>query len=437
MREAGRIVAAAIAATTLAALGLAFPSSGLAASEEFTYTGAEQAFVVPAGVTSVNVVAIGSAGAASSTLDGATSQPGGQGARVAGTLAVTPGETLYVEVGGLGCNGSGVAAAQGGDGGGATDIREISVTDGGGVLCNPSYDGSSDYYQTDTSLNSRLIVAAGGGGGGYGFPGGAGGAAEQAGSGASAESRTAGGGGPGAAEQTFNGGEITGIGAGGGQGGSSGRYGVGGLSGASAGPPPVSGGGGGGGIFGGGGGAAWIVSGSLTRLGGGGGGGSNLVPTGGTETTTSEAAGVVISWTVTPASARVVKGTLASGTVANLAEDDDQLYTVNSTRSAKTAWQADFADVPEDADELTVTYRGSNSKRCVQTLSAFNFATGKLVVADKRRVGAAEKRIQTDLADLAGAPGDYVDAGKVRIRVSCRGESKFKARGEQLSLLDA
>jgi hypothetical protein len=61
----------------------------------YSYTGAEQPFTVPAGVSSVHVVAVGAAGGSS-----ASSIPGGKGARVSGDVSVTPGQTLYVEVGG-------------------------------------------------------------------------------------------------------------------------------------------------------------------------------------------------------------------------------------------------------------------------------------------------------------------------------------------------
>jgi hypothetical protein len=213
-----------------------------------TYTGAEQLFKVPGGVTSIHVVAIGGAGG------DATDSVGGAAAEVTGNITVTPGQTLYVEVGGLGedigaggaggFNGGGDGA---GGGGGASDIRTLPESSG---------------LSTDT----RLIVAAGGGGGGGSGPSGTGsngGAAGEPGSnseiyaGGGAGTSSAGGAG---AEGCL--GNIAGSG-------TLGEGGAGGNAGVSSGP----GGGGGGGDYGGGGGAGSCELGSS-----GGGGGSSLVP---------------------------------------------------------------------------------------------------------------------------------------------------------------
>lgn len=122
------------------------PASAGAVTQTFSYTGAQQTLMVPAGVSSVHVVAVGGRGG---------TVTGGFGAVVSGDLPVTPGEILFVEVGGNGLNG-GVSSAGGfngggdggphggGSGGGASDLRTGSASQGG-------------------SLSSRLIVAAGGG----------------------------------------------------------------------------------------------------------------------------------------------------------------------------------------------------------------------------------------------------------------------------------
>jgi hypothetical protein len=232
-RVARLLVSGAVA--LLAALAL--PVAASAAT--FGFTGEEQTYGVPAGVTALHVVAIGAAG-----RSGSAGGSGGAGAAVAGTLAVTPGQTLYVEVGGVGeCNGSGLGGSGtsfgGGAGGGASDVRTLSVADGGGSLCNT---------QSTPSLNSRLIVAGGGGGDGGGAFGtfGLGGAAGQAGTDGVAE-----GGQPGTATAGGSGGMGEDASPGGdgtlGQGGFGGGSGIVNVEG--------GGGGGGGGLYGGGGGA--------------------------------------------------------------------------------------------------------------------------------------------------------------------------------------
>ena len=221
---------------------LALPAAASAQAETFSFTGTEQTYTVPAGVTAVHVEAVGAAGEAGDAT-------GGMGALVSGELSVTPGQTLYVEVGGVGqCNGAGAGTpAGGGGGGGGTDVRTVSAAHSGGSFCGT---------QSAASLNSRLIVAAGGGGGsadlGFGADDG-GNAGQAAGGGAGTDS--AGGGGA----------------AGGGGTGDLGQGGAGGG---------IGGGGGGAGLYGGGGGGTTTAPPAFTFTSGGG-GGSSLVPAGG------------------------------------------------------------------------------------------------------------------------------------------------------------
>jgi hypothetical protein len=211
----------------------------------FSYTGVEQTYTVAAGVSNLSIMAIGGPGGG----PGGSSFPGGRAADVAGIVGVTPGEVLYVEVGGGGgqpdggFNGGGGGASGSGlswfGGGGASDVRTLPMSDG--VI----------------SLNSRLIVAAGGGaapgGGDAGQPGGS----------------SAGGG---AGTQTSGGAGGCGLpGVGCGDDGTLGMGGAGGISGTGA--NQRTGGGGGGGLYGGGGGGA-AAAGAV----GGGGGGSSEVP---------------------------------------------------------------------------------------------------------------------------------------------------------------
>jgi hypothetical protein len=89
-------------ASTVAAVMLACPpTAGLATvctdtSQLFNFTGAVQSFTVPAGVIEVTIDAAGAAGG----NVGAGS--GGEGAELAASFAVTPGETLNILVGGAG-----------------------------------------------------------------------------------------------------------------------------------------------------------------------------------------------------------------------------------------------------------------------------------------------------------------------------------------------
>jgi len=124
---------------TLGAVGVT--PAYAASSITFDYTGAEQQYVVPAGVYLIKVDASGAQG-----QSGNAGSSGGLGARAQATIAVTPGETLYIYVGGLnGYNGGGTGYSTYGNGGGASDVR-----------------------QSGNGTGNRVVVAGGGGGGGGG-----------------------------------------------------------------------------------------------------------------------------------------------------------------------------------------------------------------------------------------------------------------------------
>jgi hypothetical protein len=251
---------------------VAAPAS--AATRIFPYTGAEQTFVVPTEVHSIRVTAAGGEGATGTPIWAA----GGRGASVTTDIAVTPGDTLYVEVGGAGSMGG--PPAFGGGGAGGADALGGQPGGGGG--------GASDIRRLPRSAagstSTRLVVAAGGGGSGGGPYGGLGGAGDDDGGGCAICVTAQGDGGtPGTASAGGLGGDpYPGAGAIG----EDGRLGGGGAGGARG------GGGGGGGYYGGGGGGG----GDTTMHdggggGGGGGGGSSFVASGATATFDTSGAG--------------------------------------------------------------------------------------------------------------------------------------------------
>lgn len=245
------VVWIAPAAVTILLLVLTSPAVA-AETTVFGSTGAEQSYVVPAGVTEMSFVAIGGG-----TPGGGYNLPS-FGARVSGKLSVTPGETLYVEVGANGAGAIGMTGGLGGFNGGGNGGNSS-----GGYPAGLGGGGASDLRTVPRaqpgSLASRLLVAGGGGGGSglFGGPylGGRGGNA--GGLGANGSGATGGGAG------TQSGGGASGGGLA-----TAGTAGQGGSGGA------VGGGGGGGGYFGGGGG-----QGQASSQAGGGGGGSSFLGT--------------------------------------------------------------------------------------------------------------------------------------------------------------
>jgi hypothetical protein len=253
-------------------------TSGTTTTCVYTFTGTEQTFLVPTGVTSLTITAIGAAGETIGT------NPGGAGAQVFSTIGAIPGTTLFVEVGGAGgvstFNGGGLGAATAGDGGGASDVRTIARADAG-------------------TLPSRLVVAGGGGGAGSDGTCGAGtggdGGAQAAAGANGAICVVASSGGTGGGAGTSSAGGALGDGGAGGTAGSPGTVGTpgtGGDGGISAGAA-CGGGGGGGGVFGGGGGGGGLTGADVGAGGGGGGGSSHGTSLG----STSAAASVTIAYT--------------------------------------------------------------------------------------------------------------------------------------------
>ena len=235
-------------------IGVAWLTAAVAHAATFSYTGAEQGYTVPAGVTSLSITAVGAPGGGPQSGGLAA----GRGADVSGVVNVSAGQVLYVEVGG-----SGGFPAGGFNGGGDSVTNSLTSVYGGG--------GASDVRTLPMSagaisLNSRLIVAAGGGGSGSpaargGDAGAAGGSSPGGSVGGGAGTQTAGGAGGCDAFQTGCG--------------TAGTLGVGGTGGSSgAGAQAREGAGGGGGLYGGGGGGGVSQDGAV----GGGGGGSSLVP---------------------------------------------------------------------------------------------------------------------------------------------------------------
>ncbi len=230
-------------------------ASAAPSTVDFAYTGAVQTWVVPAGVTQATFDVVGASGG-DDTADGC-GDTGGEGGRSQATIAVTPGQTISIYVGGQGGPSNRVATpGEAGFNGGGIGGTGTEGTGGGG--------GASDVRAGGTSLADRVIVAGGGGGVGAACNGAGNGGA---GGGAVGTDGTAG-------NDAGKGGTATAGGAGANDAGD-GMLGQGGMGGAGGNPDNNrAGGGGGGGLYGGGGGS----DNGANFQPGGGGGGSGLCP---------------------------------------------------------------------------------------------------------------------------------------------------------------
>jgi hypothetical protein len=245
--------------------GLLWSGPAQADTATYVFTGTEQAFIVPAGVTSVHVVAVGARGGTGT----GNLNTGALGAESSADFSVTPGQLLYVEVGGLGGNGSTGNGGSGGfNGGGAGgSSADLAAGHGGGGGGGASDVRTAARFAVGT-LSSRLVIAAGGGGsgGGSGGFGAAGPGGLTGGSGGMGNGAGGGAGGSGATQV-----------APGGTGAQMGALGLGGPGEAGTATTAGGGGGGGAGLFGGGGGKKGSTA---SDDGGGGGGGSSGVAAG-------------------------------------------------------------------------------------------------------------------------------------------------------------
>ena len=318
-----------------------------AGSQAFAYSGGAQSFVVPAGVTTLNVTLYGAQGG-TAWYNGGISSVGGAGAKVTGSINVTPGETLQINVGGYpgasGSNGAGGAWQGGFNGGGNGGNFNVNKIGGGGG-------GASDIRRGGTALANRVAIAAGGGGGGAAGP-----AASVGGEGGLVGAQPPPGGIYSGQGGTAGAGGAAGSASGTGQ--TAGTLGQGGA-GATTGDVYV-GGGGGGGLYGGGGGAA---QGGGAFTGWGGGGGSSLVPAAGSALSgqNSGAGSVNLVWGLKPSviandTLFDAKGDIIAATADNVAirvpvGTNNQILTADSTQAPGIKWAAaPIGNVPVASD---------------------------------------------------------------------------------------
>jgi Bacterial Ig-like domain (group 3)/Glycine rich protein len=390
---------AAVPSMAQAALpsGCSQAAIGAAVVCSFGYTGAEQTFTVPAGVTEVTLTATGASGGT------AVYGTAGLGGVATDTAAVTPNQTLYVEVGGAGgsnttfgqagaaggFNGGGAGGAGspaegstkagdgGGGGGGASDVRTLPASDG----LSPT--------------DSRLVVG-GGGGGGCDFS--AGGSAGSPG-GASYNGTNGGGAG------TLTGGGAGGNGEGVGSG-ADGTLGGGGAGGTPATPFDGYGGGcgGGGGYYGGGGGSVQAS----------GGGGSSYAPGGTTSIAASTGNGSVTIAFAPPAGAAALQLSPASATVGLGGSQSYQAVTVD-------AIGATLADVTP-ATTFTMSPSGSCAAAVCTPVAAGGF---EVTGTDGSLTGAAQLTVSqaTPQVTLSASPmtGDATAATPVTLTATVLG----------------
>ena len=123
----------------------------------FNFTGSDQTWIVPANITSILVEAYGAQG-------GSKDVAGGLGGKVQAIIKVTPGETLYIMVGGQPSLNS-ITAVYGNGGNAGTNASSAAKQGAAGG-------GMTALFRTSVVMSNVLLVAGGGGGAATGRIGG-------------------------------------------------------------------------------------------------------------------------------------------------------------------------------------------------------------------------------------------------------------------------
>jgi len=119
-----------------------------------------------------------------------------------------------------------------------------------------------------------------------------------------------------------------------------------------------------------------------------------------------------------PTSITLTKGTIASGSVSNLAANDASYLVINAAKSANkyyTDWYSSvsIAEAPGSVTKLTITYDGKLSSTQTQSLHIWNWSTSAWVQIDSRSVGTSDVTVTWSTT----SPANYISAsGEIWLR---------------------
>jgi hypothetical protein len=144
---------------------------GTACTVTFSTPGVGLSWVVPTGVTSASFTLYGAVGGSEGSI------PGGDGAKITGTLSVTPGAALIIDVGKAGANGVSTGGAVNGggvggfgsDGGGGSDVKvggadQLAAGGGGGAGASGGGAACTSPASVNGGLGGNADTAGGPGG---------------------------------------------------------------------------------------------------------------------------------------------------------------------------------------------------------------------------------------------------------------------------------
>ena len=92
---------------------------------------------------------------------------------------------------------------------------------------------------------------------------------------------------------------------------------------------------------------------------------------------------------MTPNSATVFNGRVRGGSIASITASDQATVNLEST-SGVVAWYSMFSNIPLAPSSLRVTYEGSSSAPCTQSLWIWSWTRGVWVALDARSATATD-----------------------------------------------
>ena len=131
--------------------------------------------------------------------------------------------------------------------------------------------------------------------------------------------------------------------------------------------------------------------------------------------------------TAFPGATTISTGFLRAGDYTRLAAADGNAYQVSASYGA-VSWYGRMYGVSNALTSLSVTYNGSASLTCSQTVALWNWVRGYWVTLDTRSVGTAAVQVT---ATAMGTLGEYVSGltgdGDVAVRVRCTRTDTYTA----------
>jgi hypothetical protein len=123
-----------------------------------------------------------------------------------------------------------------------------------------------------------------------------------------------------------------------------------------------------------------------------------------------------------PSATMIYSGSLLAGDATRLGADDDNLFQVASAvlGTRLTSWYGRIAGVSNSLTSMTVTYRGSHSAACTQSIYLWNWLNGYWVRFFSAVGGPNETEISfSPTSSLASYVSGTTGDGEVAVRVHC------------------